>query len=570
MTSSVRALFRSLIVVATMLVASSAFAQIPAANGNATAPAQPAPPTDPLGRETPAGMVAGFIGAAAEQNYDKAAQYLDLSQEKNAWGPSVAQQLQRILDRGGVVFSRLRLSDDPAGDQDDGLALDQEKFGLVRTDHGTVDLLAHRVENKDGVKIWLVSPRTVAELPELSRTVVSSWVDKLLPYALRDEYRFAGVPVGHWLAVVVLALLSYAVVWLITGALWWLVFRLRDRGDSRIRRVLEASAMPIRLFLAAWMLRVAMVLAGVAIVARQHMNSVTEVLGWMALSWIVWRIVDALAAFAIDRMTLRGRLSMLSAVNFIRRAVKFALIAFALIAGLNTLGYNVTAGLAALGIGGIAIALGAQKTIEHLVGSLTLVTDQPMRVGDFCKFGETMGTIEDIGMRSTRIRTLDRTLVTVPNGQLAAVQIENYSRRDKFWFHPILDLRYETTPAQMRVLTASIRQLLLDHPKVDNDPARVRFIALGATSLRVEIFSYVHVKNADEFLEVQEELFLRIMELVGEAGSGFALPSQTLYVARDKGVAVPKSVDAVDVAPAPESDQGSSYSAAAAAAADRV
>ncbi|QDM00236.1 mechanosensitive ion channel family protein [Rhodopseudomonas palustris] len=539
-----------------MLAAGPGWAQVPGVNGNgsAAAPAAPPAPTDPLGRETPAGMVAGFIAAAAEQNYERAAMYLDLSQEKDAWGPSVAQQLQRILDRGGLLYSRLRLSSEPQGDQEDGLAPDLEKFGLVRTDHGTVDLLAQRVDSKDGVKIWLVSARTVSELPELSRTVLSSWVDRLLPYALRDEYRIAGAPVGHWLAVLVLAVLVYGAIWLITGALGLLVFRLRKAsGDSRFRRVLSASALPVRLFLTAWALRVAMVLAGVSIVARQHMSGVTEFLAWVALSWIVWRVVDALAAFAIDRMTLRGRLSMLSAVTFIRRSVKFVIIAFAIIAGLNAFGYNVTAGLAALGIGGIAIALGAQKTIEHLVGSLTLVTDQPMRVGDFCKFGETMGTIEDIGMRSTRIRTLDRTVVTVPNGQLAAVQIENYSRRDKFWFHPVLDLRYETTPDQIRALIASLRQMLLDHPKVDDDPARVRFIGLGATSLRVEIFSYVHAVSMDEFLEVQEELNLRIMELVAEAGSGFAFPSQTVYVTRDKGVAVPtEQADATQSAGGPD------------------
>ncbi|WP_244431958.1 mechanosensitive ion channel family protein [Rhodopseudomonas sp. B29] len=530
-----------------------AFAQVPApapaANGNGAAtPAQPpAPSPDPLGRDSPAGMITGFIDAAGEQNYERAAQYLDLSQEKGAWGPSVAQQLQRILDQGGVVYSRLRLSSDPQGDVDDGLPLDLEKIGLVRTDHGNVDLLAQRVADKEGRKIWLISAKTVADLPDLSRTVVSSYVDRLLPYELRTEYRVAGAPVGHWAAIVVLAFLSYAAVWLITGAIWVVVFRWRRRtGDSRLRRVLMASGFPIRLLFASLVLRVAMVLSGVAIVARQYMMNVTELLGWVALSWIVWRVVDALASFAIDRMTLRGRLSMLSAINFLRRSIKFVIIAFALIAGLNSLGYNVTAGLAALGIGGIAIALGAQKTIEHLVGSLTLVTDQPMRVGDFCRFGDTTGTIEDIGMRSTRIRTLDRTLVTVPNGQLSSSSIENYSRRDKFWFHPILDLRYETTPAQIRSLIAALREMLLAHPDVDNDPARVRMVGLGDTSLKIEIFSYIHAASMDRFLEIQEELLLRAMELVDEVGTGFAFPSQTLYVARDKGVTPAKAQPQAD------------------------
>uniref|UniRef100_Q07RT2 MscS Mechanosensitive ion channel n=1 Tax=Rhodopseudomonas palustris (strain BisA53) TaxID=316055 RepID=Q07RT2_RHOP5 len=550
-----RATIRSTVIVWMMLAASAAFAQftVPNGNGNASgAAAQPAPPPpDPLGRETPASMVAGFIAAAAEQDYDKAANYLDLSQEKDAWGPSVARQLQRVLDRGGIVFSRLQLNSEPQGNLDDGLGPDQEKIGLVRTEHGKVDLLAQRVDGKDG-KIWLVSSKVVSDLPELSRTVVSSPLDRILPYPLRDDYRIVGVPLGYWLAVIVLAMLAYGLVWSVTEAAAWVVFRSRNRfADSRIRRVLHASALPIRLLLAAVVLRVSMVLSGVPIVARQYLAGITEFLGWIALSWIVWRVVDALAGFAIDQMTGRGRLSMLSAVTFIRRTIKFALVAFAVIAGLNSLGYNVTAGLAALGIGGIAIALGAQKTIEHLVGSLTLVTDQPIRVGDFCRFGETLGTVEDIGMRSTRIRTLDRTLVTVPNGQLAASQIENFSRRDKFWFHPILDLRYETTPDQMRGLLTTIRDFLLAHPDVDNDPPRVRLIGLGETSLRVEIFAYVHAINFDAFLAVQEDLILRLMELVEAAGTGFAFPSQTLYVTRDKGFSGPKASQPRDAARLP-------------------
>ncbi|MCG6207344.1 mechanosensitive ion channel family protein [Rhodopseudomonas sp. HC1] len=530
-----------MLIVWAILATNVAFAQIPTPGGNGSDPAAKTEKVaDPLGRDTPAGMVTGFISAAAEQNYEKAAQYLDLSQEKGAWGPSVAQQLQRILDQGGYVFSRLRLSSEPAGDVDDGLPPDQDKFGAVRTSSGSVDLIAQQVTDKDGNKIWMVSSRTVAELPSLSRTVISSVVDRLLPYSLRDDYRFAGVPAGHWIAVLVLAVVSFLLVWAIISSLLWVVFRIRNRQDSRIRRVLSASAFPIRLFFTVWMLRVTMVLTGVSIVARQHMSSVTEIIGWIALSWIIWRVVDAVGDFTIARMTLRGRLSMLSAVTFVRRAVKFALVAFAVIAGLNALGYNVTAGLAALGIGGIAIALGAQKTIEHLVGSLTLVTDQPMRVGDFCKFGETLGTIEDIGMRSTRIRTLDRTLITVPNGNLAALPIENFSRRDKFWYHPTLDLRYETTPDQLRTLMASMRDLLVEHPKVES-PGRVRMVGFGPNSLKVEIFSYIHAVDMDEFLEAQEELSLRLMELVEEAGTGFALASQTLYLARDRALSMTRS-----------------------------
>ncbi|MGH6917175.1 MAG: mechanosensitive ion channel family protein [Geminicoccaceae bacterium] len=130
----------------------------------------------------------------------------------------------------------------------------------------------------------------------------------------------------------------------------------------------------------------------------------------------MWRIVDGLGEVSSERRLRRGQLGALSVIRFFRRSAKFIIASVAGIAVLDSLGFDVTVGLAALGIGGIAIAFGAQKTVENLVGGLTLIADQPVRVGDFCRFGQTLGTVEDIGMRSTRIRTLDRTVVTVPNG----------------------------------------------------------------------------------------------------------------------------------------------------------
>ena len=161
-----------------------------------------------------------------------------------------------------------------------------------------------------------------------------------------------------------------------------------------------------------------------------------------------------------------------------------------------------------------------------------------------CKFGDTLGTVEDIGIRSSRIRTLDRTLVTVPNSQMASSSIENYSRRDKYWFHPKLTLRYDTTPDQMRYVLVRLRELLYAHPCVSPDPARARFVGFGSESLDIEVFAYVTASTFDEFLEVQEDLSLRIMEVVAEAGCAFAFPSRTLYLARD----TPADADAVRTA----------------------
>ena len=209
------------------------------------------------------------------------------------------------------------------------------------------------------------------------------------------------------------------------------------------------------------------------------------------------------------------------------------MLAIAAITVLDILGVDVTTGLAALGIGGLALALGAQKTIENLVGSVTVVADKPVRVGDFCQFGDISGTVEDIGIRSTQIRTLDRTIVTVPNGAFASMQIENYSVRDEFRLFTVLTMRYESTPDQIRFLLVEIRKILYAHSAINNVPARVRFTGFGAHSLDITVFAYVRAGSYEEFLEIQEDIFFRIMDVVKESGTDFAFPSQTLYMGQD-------------------------------------
>ena len=201
----------------------------------------------------------------------------------------------------------------------------------------------------------------------------------------------------------------------------------------------------------------------------------------------------------------------------------------------QNLGYEITAVLAGLGVGGLAVALAAQKTLENLFGGVTLIADQPVRVGDFCRFGDRVGTVEEIGLRSTRVRTLDRTVVTIPNGQFAALALENYARRDRIWLRAKLGLRYETTPDQLRFVLVEIRKLLYAHPSVTPDPARIRFVGFGDFSLDLEVFAYVRTTDYDEFLAVREDVYLRIMDVVAGSGTGFAFPSQTAYLAHDTG-----------------------------------
>ena len=191
-------------------------------------------------------------------------------------------------------------------------------------------------------------------------------------------------------------------------------------------------------------------------------------------------------------------------------------------------GVNPTAVVAGLGVGGIAVALAAQKTLENVIGGVSLVLDRVIRVGDTLKVGDVRGTVEDMGLRSTRIRTLDRTVISVPNGQIANMTLENLSARDKFRFYLILPLRYGTTSPQMHNVLDRIRGLLEESQNVEPDSIRVHFLRFGRSSLDVEIFAYVLTCDFKQFLAIQEKLLLRITECLESAGVQIARPLQTV------------------------------------------
>jgi MscS family membrane protein len=211
--------------------------------------------------------------------------------------------------------------------------------------------------------------------------------------------------------------------------------------------------------------------------------------------------------------------------------------------GANQVGLPIYGVIAGVGVGGLAIALAARTTLEDFLGSINLYLDQPVRVGDFCRYGEDpsagwlrIGSVESIGLRSTRIRGIDRTITTIPNSDFARMHIVNMTSRDRMLLKANLHLRYDTTPEQLRLVLEELRALLREHPRVTDVPARVRFIGIGEYSLDLEIFAYVDTSDPDEFLVIQEDLNLRIMQVVEEAGTGLALPSRTIYHTRDGGL----------------------------------
>lgn len=249
--------------------------------------------------------------------------------------------------------------------------------------------------------------------------------------------------------------------------------------------------------------------------------------------WAVSRAVTTWTQGYLASERAAARPGSKALVSLVGRITQLAVVAFASLATLAELGFSVTSVLAGLGIGGIALALGAQKTLENLFGAFALAVDQPFREGDFVKVEDFVGTVEQIGLRSTRIRTLDRTVISVPNGKLADMRLETFAMRDRFRLHAFLGLTYGTTAAQIRAIRDGVEAVLRAHPKIWPDAVSVRFGAFADFSLNVEVMCWFLVKDFDEFKEVREEVLLAFMEVVEKNGSSFAFPTRTVHLVHE-------------------------------------
>ena len=364
----------------------------------------------------------------------------------------------------------------------------------------------------------------------------SEWVEQFLPdYFV--EMIFLDLALWQWMALLALVIVasflgliaSFAVVRVVS-------FLLRRIKAEWPKRVLQAVAGPLRLFLSVWLFYIgSVVILGLDSRALEFIGTTVEVLGVIAATWLALRLVDVGAGLTREHFVARGVPAALTLVPMGVRITKVFVVLIALLSLVHNLGFNVASLLAGLGVGGLAVALALQKPLENLFSGITVIMDQPVKVGDFCRVGEHIGTVEDIGLRATRIRTLDRTLLSIANSEFASARIESFTARDKIRFAPTLSFGYDTSPDQMRFILTRIREILNAHPKVDPDPARVRWTKYGAYSLDVDIFAFVRTTDFNEYLGVQEDLFLHIYEAVQESGAYFAFPTQTLYLGRDAG-----------------------------------
>jgi MscS family membrane protein len=509
--------------------AGAAAAAAPAAQTATQTPAQPAAETDPLGRDTPRGTVLGFMDAARTGKTEVTPLYLDTNLSGQA-ARDLANQLYVVLD-GHLPVRLSQLSDRPEGTPDNPLQPDLDVIGTINTKRGSFNLVLERVTRRGSKPAWLFSRQTLALIPEAYSEVNLVVIDRYLPGFL-TKFRIAGIRLFEWLGLLLVLPFCYVLF----GSLNWLFRPVAARWHRRFGdpREKPADHLPglFRLVVLAIAIRWVLATIDLPLLERQFWTTAAALMLIVSAGWLLLLVNAYGEGFIRRRFGVGSELASL--LRVVRRFADVLVIAASILVALRYFGFDPSAALAGLGIGGIAVALAAQKTLENIIAGLSLIFDKAVRVGDTLKFGTTVGTVDYIGLRSTRIRTLDRTILTVPNGQIASVGIETLSDRDKFWFHHFVGLRYETTAAQLRKVIDGVQKLLAAHKQVDESSVRVRFIRLGAFSLDLEISAYVFTRDGDGFLEVQQELLLRIMEAVDAAGAVIAIPSQTLHIAEGR------------------------------------
>lgn len=521
--------FRTWIValVALLIVVSPASAQLlPKAE-----PAEAAVAPDPFGRTTPRSAVTNLIGALGAKDYARAANYLDVPAGRSgSSGEELARRLQTVLDSGGTLLPFAALSNEPLGQLDDDLAPELERVGTISAAANDTPILLSRDTREDSEQVWRVSRETLSALKALApATTAGETADQGIV-----ETNVAGAPARDWAMLLGLATISFALLRLIATLILAAARRLlRSHEHSSVYGFMAAALPPLSLYLAVVSFYIYANALAVSIVARQTLLRYAAIVAWVALAWFLLRLVDAIARLATGRMRRSERRQAVSVITLLRRTAKVLLLAVAIVAILDTIGFDVTTGIAALGIGGIALALGAQKTVENLVGSVTVIVDQPVQVGDFCRVGDVVGTVEDIGMRSTRIRTNERTIVTIPNGDFAARQIENFSKRDRFLFNPVIGVTYDTDAEQMQRVLTGIREVLAADENIIDDGARARFTQFSDSSLDIELFAYIDTNDFATSVAMREALMLKIMTAIVDAGASIAFPTRTLLVRPD-------------------------------------
>jgi len=469
-------------------------------------------PNDDFERGQPRIAMAGYLHALREGNFLLASEYLDY---RNLSEKTLSVGKEELARQLGVVFNRTlwvdlnSISDQPLGNLADGLPSYRELIGSVSYQQNDIKLYLQRIPRaQDKVKIWKVSNATVEKIPRLfkaySYTPLGEWLALKLP-----SVDLFGVMLWQWVYFLSMLCLYYLLALVVT----WFIAKVIKRFHANISNdILQFIKGPVALLLALLFARNFKEEANVTLALQAVAEGAT--LLTIAWCWTFFRLIDLFKRYLAQRFVTQDKPLAVYLLRPAGTVIKLLIVLIAALHWLENLGFNASTLLAGLGIGGLAIALAAQKTVENIIGAITLYTSAPVKIGNFCRFGDNYGVVEEIGLRSTRIRTLDRTVIYVANAKFIDMNIENFSERERIAFRPKIFLASDTKKEHVEAFLTALREHLSSLALISSTPLRAHFKAYTITGLELDILAYVKTTDFDLYLDEINAVNLSILALL--------------------------------------------------------
>lgn len=538
--ASFRLLFRYLFLLAAVLgpaVAIAAPPPPPSATVASPGGKPDAATEENVAPDSPRAALRDFRRLTREGDFAGAARYLDLSKVNSGDGPTLAQHFKEVLNRR-LWIETSKLSPEPRGNVADNQAPDREQLGTIRGASGEPEpVVLVRKSYRPGSH-WVFSAETVAQIEGWYDHLESIWLSEHLPQPLLKM----GPRLLRWWQWIALAPLLL-VAWVVSYA----VTRLGRALATRALNENRASALhqlhgPATLAVTVGVVFSALPWLGLYQPAHALLQRWCSAFLLIAMFWALWRGVELSRSSVSSSRWARESTSAHSLLSLGARLAKFAVAAAAFVFVLSQLGYQATTIITGLGIGGVALALAAQKTVENLFGTFSLAIDQPFREGDTIKVDNVEGVVEAVGLRSTRIRTADRSVIAIPNGKLADMRIETISRQDRLRFFCALGVAHGSSDKLGRIVE-ELKELLSTEPLVDQSTISVRIVGLTDAGVNLEIAAMLGTLDGGKFMDAKERLLLGIVRSIESSGASLAHAARTIELV-SQAAATPRTTSA--------------------------
>jgi MscS family membrane protein len=469
-------------------------------------------PLDEYERGQPRSTISGFLFAVQKYDYKRASQYMDfrnLSNETSAYSEEELARLLHVVLRRTIWVDIHAVSDNPKGNLKDGLPSYRELIGEIDTPNGEIQLVLQRVPRaNDRVQIWKISNATVEKIPYLSEiysySELGEWLSKHLP-----SHDFIGVELWQWVYFTALligyVLLSLLFTWLLSQAL----LKYKPTTSIETHKFLRG---PLALLLTIILSRTFVAESNVTIAVQALMDGATVlVFAWI---WFFVRLIDLLKMNLTARFLTQEKPLAIYLLRPASTVAKTLVIIIGILLWFENLGFSATTLLTGLGIGGLAIALAAQKTVENIIGAITLYISAPVKIGHVCRFDNTFGVVEEIGLRATRVRTIDRTVVHIANSQFVDMQLENISERERIAYRPKITLASDCIRANVEFVLADIKALLEHHESMASEPLRVCLKGFSVYGLELDILAYLQTVDYEKYINDSNIINLSILQII--------------------------------------------------------